>query len=175
MSYDIMYDMETMGTHPTAPMVSFGYVKFNPYQLDKYEDILATGMYYIVNYSVEEIKKFDLQFETVKWWVKQKAEVSEAIFGPGTPVKLMLLELNTVFSVADHLWSQGWMDPAILANTYFQMDMELGFHFRKPTCSRTASKFADNNWPAKPKGFIGHNALHDAAYQAYSLQRLINE
>lgn len=170
-----MFDLETLGTLPTSPIVSLAYVKFDLYNLQKYETILNTGRNYIITYNQDQIKRFTIEFETVKWWVKQNAAVAEAIFGPGTPVDVMLEEIKPAFSTCENIWSLGWMDPAILAHTYHACDKSLGYHFRKPSCMRTIAKFTDKEWPDKPKGFVLHNALHDAAYQAYVLQRLVAE
>jgi len=75
---DIMLDIETLATSPDAVVLTFGAIKFDPFDSSKPMD---QGLYMRVNVDEQIALGRRVDKGTVDWWGTQSAEVREEALG----------------------------------------------------------------------------------------------
>lgn len=177
---DLMIDLETLGTLPTAPILSIGAVLFN--SADPHCSTLAKFHRHV-----------DLQSElrsgavpdasTILWWMGQSAEAREAIIeGQGNvassgrqPLADVLDGLNRfvrAYLGAPHnllVWSNpsGFDLPMIRTRGVATHSPEPAWNHWNERCLRTLAKDYPN--AVRPSPELAHDALSDAVAQAHWL------
>jgi exodeoxyribonuclease VIII len=160
----IMIDLETMGTRPSAPIVSIGAVAFD-----------AAGVHRVFHHPV----KLDtavaaggiIDADTVMWWMAQSDEARAALT-TDTALALDFVLGEFAVWIAEHdvegVWGNGAsFDNVLLAESYKRLDMQTPWPFWKDKCYRTAKGM----YPEVKMVRSGthHNALDDARSQAQHL------
>ncbi|WP_024590522.1 MULTISPECIES: 3'-5' exonuclease [unclassified Pseudoalteromonas] len=169
---DVMLDLETIGQHSNAVIVSIGAVFFNPITGN-----IGAEFYQVID--IEDAMKYGtVDGATLKWWMK-KSDEARAIFNDKDtmPLKDALLELNDwLYQIEGYknriIWGNGaTFDNVILSNAYTATKMTKAWHFSNDRDVRTVVDIGRRLLgidPKKSNKFTGkpHNALDDAKHQA---------
>lgn len=180
----IMIDLETMGTSPTAPIISIGAVIFNA-------EGITDNFYEVVDLKSAVDAGAVMDPRTVIWWMEQSDEARAALTGGGMPIDTVLGDFGHFCAVGVMrkildawedkpttpvleifgVWGNGAaFDNVILAEAYKRLDMEVPWPFWKDKCYRTVKQM----YPDVEIKRVGthHNALSDAKTQAEHLIRI---
>lgn len=186
---NVVFDLESLARDPYAVVLSIGAVVFDPGESpaneETYQRLIETGFH--VKFSVEDqITKYkrNVEDETLDWWSKQSQE-ARAILKPSSEDVDMLtgmLQLNDWLKSCgydfqdSYCWSRGtYFDFPMFYSMYNQTNVSPGFNGWKIRDTRTMidcltgsrrGKYEPEN---RPNGFIAHDALHDAAMDAYRM------
>jgi hypothetical protein len=101
----VMVDIETMGTSPTAPVISIGAVLFNPRQQDSVQGLEKRSFFARVD--VEDAAKHSGGVEpgTLKWWLTQEdAAIKALVTGEAVALRHALSDFRQYCS---HRWPAG--------------------------------------------------------------------
>jgi hypothetical protein len=169
---DIMLDLETLATSPDSVILTFGAVKFDPFNTEQDFD---TGLYYRID--VDEQISLGRQVDqgTVNWWGSQNEEVREEALGEHDRISLeqFTQSLNRFVVGANRIWAQGPVfDIVILENLYRQLGKPTPWPYYLIRDSRTLLKaLGDTRTP----GTMLHNALADCVSQAQAIQHAVSK
>lgn len=166
--YDIMFDLETLDTEPSAAILTLGAVKFDPKTKHISDDKL------LLRFDVDEQFAMGRTYSesTLTWWGQQSQEVQEAAFeGERTSVK----DAADIFhkycwNSFDCIWSQGSFDVNIMEHLYRQLGRSNPWNFWQVNDSRTFLRYIEGNLDRSKH----HNALEDAIAQANAVQTALN-
>ena len=169
---DIMLDLETLATSPNSVILTFGAVKFDPFnQNQEFE----TGLYYRLDVDEQIALGREVDPGTVEWWGKQSEEVREEALGEHDRVCLeeFTRELNRFVVSAERIWAQGPVfDIVILENLYRQLIKPTPWPYYTIRDSRTLLKALGDTRVA---GSMLHNALADCVSQAQAIQTAVSK
>jgi hypothetical protein len=159
---DLMIDLETLDTAPSAVIVSVGICAFD-------NDGIHDKKYYNLCADEQVRKGRTMSFDTLEWWFRQEKAVIDAAFNiptdKKTPIKEFLRQFG-FFCSKHHIqkvWAQGMdFDLSMISDLHRQYDVELPYQY---FLGRDARTFCEGM--KKPER-IGthHNAMDDAVYQA---------
>jgi ketosteroid isomerase-like protein len=171
---NVMHDIESLDTRPTALILSIGAITFNE------DNRLARRQFYEKISMADSIALgFSVSEDTENWWKKQDAMVRAEAFS-GTKSVREVLELYAEYLTTQMdgqevlLWGNSSdFDNVVIANAYLHMDMPIPWNFRNNRCYRTLKALP--GIPAKPAS-VGnaHNALVDAVNQANHAELILN-
>jgi len=165
----IMIDIETMGTRPTAPLVSLGAVTFDA-------DGLGRNFYRVVDLTSAIDGGAVIEPNTVLWWLTQSEDARAALTTDIVEPLRDVLEAFDAFVAAlpggpgavRGVWGNGaTFDNVLVAEAYRRLGMPVPWPFWKDRCYRTVK----NLYPAVELVRDGthHHALADAQTQALHL------
>lgn len=190
---DIMLDLETWGTKPSADLRSIGACVFNPTTGFTHDGSLGTiRPFYIATdnpaspaYDSEREYPLKRDPQTVKWWSEQSAEAQAAFVDPVDLRDALVRFRDWLTDVSGEsyrlpidkpitnirIWSHGAaFDAPILAAAYDALYLPLPWHYRAPRDTRTLFDAAgiDNHsaWLQQYATGTYHHALDDAICQA---------
>lgn len=169
---DIMLDLETLATSPDSVILTFGAVRFNPFDPD---EELDTGLYYRIDVDEQIALGRKVDQGTVEWWGKQTDEIREEALGEHDRVSLeeFTRELNRFVAGADRVWAQGPVfDIVILENLYRQLGKPAPWPYYTIRDSRTLLKALGDTRKA---GNMLHNALADCVSQAQAIKQAVSK
>ena len=167
-----MLDLETLATSPDSVILTFGAVKFDPFNTEQDFD---TGLYCRID--VDEQISLGRQVDqgTVNWWGSQNEEVREEALGEHDRISLeqFTQSLNRFVVGANRIWAQGPVfDIVILENLYRQLGKPTPWPYYLIRDSRTLLKaLGDTRTP----GTMLHNALADCVSQAQAIQHAVSK
>jgi hypothetical protein len=167
---DIMLDIETLATSPDSVILTFGAIKFDPFDSSKE---MNDGIYFRID--VDEQIELGRQINegTVAWWGTQSEEVREEALGEHNRASLeeFTRSLNKFVVGANRIWAQGPVfDIVILENLYRQLGKPAPWQYYTIRDSRTLLKaLGDDREP----GALLHNALADCVSQAEAVQSAV--
>ena len=170
MAIDIMLDLETLATSPDSVILTFGAIKFNPFDPDRDMD---DGLYMRVNVDEQINLGRRVDEGTVAWWGTQSEEVREEALGETDRVGLddFTRQLNKFVLTADRIWAQGPVfDIVILENLYRQLGKPTPWPYYVIRDSRTLLKALGDD---RKGGALLHNALADCVSQAQAVQSAV--
>ena len=168
---DIMLDIETLATSPDAVVLTFGAIKFDPFNPSIQ---MSDGIYFRINVDEQIDLGRRVDEGTVAWWGTQSAEVREEALGETDRVSLedFTKQLNKFVSGATRIWAQGPVfDIVILENLYRQIGKPAPWQYYAIRDSRTLLKALGDD---RKGGALLHNALADAVSQAGAVQGAVN-
>lgn len=190
-----VFDLETLARDPYAVVLSIGAVFFDPEEDsandETYQKLIETGFH--VKFSVvNQITKYkrNVEDETLEWWSKQSPEARKILKPSDEDVDVVsgLLQLNTWLKESgydfqeSYCWSRGtYFDFPMLYSLYNQANVSPGFNGWKIRDTRTMIDCLTGSRRGKyepenaPSGFIAHDALHDAAMDAYRMIDIFNK
>lgn len=161
---NIMLDLETMGNHSNAAIISIGAVYF---------DDTGLGPEFYHKISLESSMKAGLKTDpdTILWWMHQQYEARKEFIGNSREKTLSeVLDLFSNFVKPGRLiWGNGSdFDNVVLATAYDVLDKKRPWQYKNNRCYRTMK----NEYPKAPKpaeNNLVHNAIEDAKWQARHL------
>ena len=175
---DIMIDLETLDTEPSAVILSIGACEFDRETGD-------IGRTFYKKVSMESCMKAGLTMSasTIKWWMEQSDEARKEAFSGSTHLKLALNKLNYwINPVAGWrkrmpskklIWANApSFDMVIIRNAYRAVDLKCDLpHFRYERDVRTLKAL----YPSVKVSEVGtaHNALDDCIYQSKLVAALL--
>lgn len=171
---DVMIDLETLDTTPTAAIVSIGAMFFTTEPPFKLGDFLYVKVY---RDSSEKCGGTVSQ-GTLDWWSKQSAEARAVFFGDDRK-SLPDALLDFVFFVRRHtsldelrVWGNGAaFDNVILSESFRRCGISLPWQFWNDRCYRTLKSMHPSVKMSRRGTY--HNALDDAQSQAEHLQQIM--
>ena len=159
---NIMLDLETMGSSPTAAIVAIGAVKFNKHTIKEefYQPVKLSS-------SVEEGMTIDA--DTVEWWMRRDDQARQ-LFSDENACSLFdaLCEFSNWIGEDAIIWGNGAdFDNVILASAYRLTGLKQPWHWHNNRCYRTMKNLCAEIETQR----IGthHHALDDAKTQALHL------
>lgn len=177
-----MLDIETLGTHTGAIVLSIGAVKFSEKALASNESERLGDEFYAVMDIDSQVEKGRIRDDaTVSWWQKQPIEARAAAFdNPEREDTADVLNRLYDFIAGDDLafdsvvWGNGPdFDNVIVADLFRSFGYkELPWGFWNNRCFRTFKSEFRYICAAPPFEGVQHHALHDAKHQARWLQQI---
>ena len=168
---DIMLDIETLATSPDAVILTFGAIKFDPFDSSKE---MSDGIYFRIDVDEQIALGRRVDQGTVDWWGTQSEEVREEALGETDRVSIedFTKALNKFVVGATRIWAQGPVfDIVILENLYRQIGKPAPWQYYAIRDSRTLLKALGDD---RKGGALLHNALADAVSQAGAVQSAVN-
>lgn len=168
---DLMVDIETLATSPDSVILTFGAIKFNPF--DTYEEF-DNGLYFRVNVDEQIALGRHVDSSTVEWWGKQNQEVRDEAFGDDrVSLEEFTTSLNKFVVGVERIWAQGPVfDIVILENLYRQLNKPAPWPYYVIRDSRTLLKALGDT---RTNGAMLHNALADCVNQAKAIQTAVSK
>lgn len=157
----IMLDIETMGTHSNAAIVSIGALEFD----------LETGKIgdnFYLNIDLQSCLDVGLQVDgnTIMWWLNQSEAAQKSIMEYRTPIKQALESFNAFCTDTYIIWANSTsFDCTILSNAYKKCGLNQPWKYYNERCVRTLEAFAPEIKQQTPRTGTAHNALDDCYYQ----------
>ena len=162
---NVMIDLETMDTAPTAAIVSIGAVKFD-------KNGLGDQFYAVIDLASAIECGLTMSASTVQWWLNQPNKTDTFDGNKSDLLVPVLKSFANWISPDTRVWSNGAdFDNVILRNAYNACDIALPWKYYNNCCYRTFK----NLFPT-PMDRVGnhHNALDDAKSQALHLIKICN-
>jgi exodeoxyribonuclease VIII len=162
----IMFDLETLGNTPQAPIIQLGAIKF-----DLKGTILDT---FIGDVDLKSLDKYNfaVDYNTLNWWFNQEDKAIKSIFSDELvkePLKLVLFNfIAWIGKLNDYeYWSHATFDPPILINNLLQTGHNKAqlLPYRLFRDIRTITSLANYKKEFVTFEGIKHNALDDCKYQ----------
>ena len=167
---DVMLDIETLATSPDSVILTFGAIKFDPFDSSKE---MREGLYFRINVDEQIELGRNVDQGTVDWWGTQNEEVREEALGENDRISLddFTRQLNKFVVGVNRIWAQGPVfDIVILENLYRQIGKPCPWQYYLIRDSRTLLKaLGDDREP----GVMLHNALADCVSQAEAVQSAV--
>ena len=172
--YAVMIDIETLGTHPGAIVLSVGITGFNRGMKEVYETEyieLDTGEQYNLGMTADP--------RTVAWWMSQ-GEVAKRVFEEGkkTPVSELIAYMNELGWENVEVWCNGTsFDFPILRELFKRFGHEAPWKYWMERDMRTVKALAgDTHWAKhKVEALVPHHAGEDSRSQAQTLVAVLRE
>lgn len=170
----IMVDLETLDTSPTAIVLSIGAVR-----MDFLTGLVSDEFYRVID--VDSCKAIGLteSKSTRDWWNRQSGEARRVFTDPNVPILEALSDFASYvrrFGAQNvKVWGCGSdFDNVILINAYKQLDSLPPWRFWNNRCYRTVRELFADKIPQEllERSGVYHNALDDAKHQAAILLSL---
>jgi hypothetical protein len=167
MGKDLMLDLETLGTSPSAAIVAIGAAVFD-------RDGVYDSFYRPVSLNSNTRFGRIIDPDTVCWWLRQSDEArkdiylandDEAVFG----LERALQDFTAFFKAQNiqYVWGDGAdFDNVIITDAYKSVGIQRPWVYRSNRCFRTLKNLFPIEERGIPKPTVAHNAGYDALYQA---------
>jgi hypothetical protein len=172
--YDVMIDLETMGTDNDSAIVSIGAVFF-----DMHHGLLSEPFYRPVNLATSVMRGGTMDPGTVMWWIGQSQEARDAMRFSTYHIDVALAELRDwMLSVCRAPDCRPWgnsasFDLGILGSSFKRSGLDAPWSWWNERCYRTVR----NLYPKvelDERGGTHHKADDDAIFQAKHLMKIVN-
>lgn len=172
----VMVDLETLDTAPSAIVLSIGLCRFDP---NDYDDPIKEKHYAVLSYDDQLENLRTVSDATVSWWEKQSIDAKEVIAqaqNAEEEVHEQLVVIADWLGKEAILWGNGAaFDNAILSDLYRTYEFKQPWHFWNDRCYRTLAMLGKRRMNPAWEKKLGaepwragtyHNALDDAVHQA---------
>jgi exodeoxyribonuclease VIII len=164
--YDVMLDLETLGTKSGCVVLSIGAVLF-----DRPTGAISKEFYRVIDIQSCLAAGLTIDQSTWNWWLQQSDEARVILFDKkAQQLKNVLYDFDLFLSDITYkkqdikLWGNGSdFDQPILSTCYDKLGMTQPWIYYNNRCHRTFKNVHPEIKP-EPSG-IYHNALDDAKYQ----------
>lgn len=173
MNTDVMIDLETLDTLPTASILTIGAVKFDPFG-DDVNDPQSEKFYVKVDLDSCDELGLTVSQGTIDWWGQQSQEAQNEAFNPDgrIHIKEAINQLYKFCWGAKRVWSHGAaFDTIILENIFNKLEKAYPWKFWEVRDTRTLYDLGID--PNRPP-ILKHHALEDAWNQAVGVQNVLN-
>lgn len=173
---DLMIDLETMGTSPTAAVLSIGACFFDTEKCQIGPTFLRT-----VNLATAVRDGGVIEPATVIWWLGQSQEARDGVRFSGIDIRTALQEFSDY--VAENCRTQDvrpWgnsnsFDLTILRGAFERAGMKAPWYWSNERDFRTVrNMYPQIEYNPDDKGSGAHNALADSIFQAKHLFKIKN-
>lgn len=161
---DIMIDIETIGTGPSACILTIAMQTFDPF---------ADGWYdrhYYARIDPDSQPDRNIEEGTLQWWASQPTEAREEAFAEDGRISLKqaLEEMHPIIWNSNYIWANGpTFDMNIIEHAYKSYGMSLPWKYYKVRDARTVYSL----YPDLGRGPVSHHALDDCQQQILKLQK----
>lgn len=168
---DVMFDLETLDTKPSAVILSLGAVKFDPRQ--KGIDPNAERLSLRIEIDPQSAMGRTISDDTIAWWATQSKEAQEAAFGDANRVTVedAVEQFHKFVWNSERVWSQGSFDVNIIEHLYTSINKPYAWQYWQVRDSRTLFDFVDGQLDRTKH----HDAVEDAIAQAEAVQRALRK
>ena len=190
---DFAFDTETLDLRTSAVIVSVGVVPFEKLSVDSFDRLVSRGIEFQLSVpsQIQHGRTVDMG-KTATWWkdrcgidIQHIITDSHLSSDHDLIMPVMLSYEMRIFAArlgADPAQSKWYcrgsqFDAAKLEDLFYTFETQCPWHYRRPRCSRTVLDehgYGDNTRFRRPSTMRPHNALHDAAFEAFLLQRVWN-
>ena len=168
--HDVMIDVETLDTRPSAVLLSIGAVRFDintPHVFD-------TNTFHVhidIDSCLERGRT--VSGSTILWWMDQDDAARRRMTETKRiPLRDALLQLSKFINEQDRVWGNGaGFDNVILHDAYRSVNMSTPWRYWGDMCYRTV-KNLHRDVPKPRFDDVKHDALADALHQAVHLQMI---
>lgn len=167
----LMIDLEFLSLTSQAYPLSLGACVF------KYDatDTIST-FYRSIRVSDSDANYFDIDIETVMWWMRQGEQARTSLEAP-VPISLYhaLQDFNNWLVELEFytVWSRGHLDIEIMKYCYGMVELEMPFTPYLWRDCRTLDDFTAKSFVTSIENrFLAHHALDDAKKQALVVQHV---
>lgn len=164
---DVMVDIETLDTRPSAVILSIGAVHFDieePYKL---------GEVFHVHIDIDSCLDHGrtVSGSTVLWWLGQEEDARNRLSdAKRVSLPVALDQLGAFISAKDRVWGNGAaFDNSVLSDAYRTVGQQQPWRFWNDMCYRTLKNLY-KDVPKPSFDGVAHDALDDARNQALHLQ-----
>ena len=172
MNSDVMIDLETLDTKPTAAILTIGAVKFDPYG-DDVSNPKSEKLYLKVDIDSCDRLGLTTSQSTIDWWAQQSKAAQDEAFSTEDriPIHEAMNKLYKFCWGAKRVWSHGSaFDIVICENVFARLEKLCPWNFWEVRCTRTLFDIGID--PKRPP-VLQHHALEDARNQAVGVQNVI--
>ncbi len=174
MKTDIMIDLETLDTKPSASILTIGAIKFDPFG-DDIKDPDCEKFY--VKVDLDSCDKIGLTTseDTINWWSQQSKEAQDEAFSPDGRIDIVdaMNQLYKLCWGVKRIWSHGAaFDIVICEHIFAKVGKAVPWNFWQVRCTRTLFDLGID--PKRPP-VLKHHALEDAWNQAVGVQNVYNK
>lgn len=168
---DVMFDLETLDTKPSAVILSLGAVKFDPRTVGIDAD--APKLSLRIDIDTQSLMGRTISESTLTWWSTQSKEAQEAAFSEEgrTPLTEAVEQFHKFVWNSDRVWSQGSFDVNIMEHLYTSLNRPFTWQYWQVRDSRTLFDFIDGQLDRTKH----HDAVEDAIEQAKGVQRALRK
>lgn len=175
----VMIDEETLGLSANSVIASIGLVRFDPMAgVQSVETLRKNSLR--VNFDISDSiqQGFEVNGETLKWWMNQSNEARESTFGNKYKTVNVASALQIIIGFldqSDKVWGNGAnYDPVLLDHHAKKMGVRLPYNFRKVRCYRTITQMnrisPSIDLKEDENELIAHDPVDDCIYQIRRLQ-----
>lgn len=168
---DVMFDLETLDTKPSAVILSLGAVKFDPRQqgIDPNAERLSIR----IDIDTQSLMGRTISESTLEWWGKQSKEAQDAAFSEEgrVPLAETVEQFHKFVWNSERIWSQGSFDVNIMEHLYTSLNKPYAWQYWQVRDSRTLFDFVDGKLDRTKH----HDAVEDAIAQAEAVQRALRK
>lgn len=185
----VAFDLETLSTNPNGGVVlSLGLCVFHLSQKNEFDDLLNQSMEMLFDKQQQLDKGRHVDPATEGWW-SQQGETAQRVLNPEPGTTVDCTDLHVMLSrfyqnlginktsIKETRWfSRGHFDASFIEDFCRTFEMDAPYKY---WCWRDSRTYLDakglgplNQKMEKPPQMVAHNAKHDAAFEAYMLQRL---
>ena len=180
-------DIETLSTKTNATTLSIGICFFDDEKEQTFEEIVATGIELFFDSDDQITKHRHVSPSTVKWWTEQGEEAQRVLSATDviTPrefydrlsphIKEQGLHENWIYKHCRWFTRGPQFDIAICDSLFDDYNVTPPWRYYNVRDIRTwleCNGLPDNTKLVKPPGMVAHNALHDAAFDAWMMQQV---
>lgn len=183
-------DIETLSTRGNAVVLSIGICFFDDEKWQPFDDIVKNG---IELFFCQETQKTDgrhVMASTIEWW-EQQGDKAQRCLNPESPIHPREFyqyfeafcersgqNINWVTRNAKWVCRGPQFDVAIMESLFFDYNVSPPWKYYKVRDIRTwleCHGLEDNLKLKKPANMVAHNALHDAAFDAYMMLEVLHK
>lgn len=172
-SFDVMIDIETLGTKPGCVILSIGAIQFHP----KSSTYNSKTFYSVIDIGGQVISGLTVDPDTLKWWREQSIEAQEVITrGDRDSLSVALKYLAEFCTGANKIWAKPPdFDLAILEFAYDLTGISVPWTFRQKVDVRVIDYLANVfDIPLPDFEGVKHNAESDCVNQIRLVQAVVN-
>ena len=172
MKSDVMIDLETLDTTPTATVLTIGAVKFDPFD-DTISKDPVDNLY--IKVDIDSCDKLGLTTSqsTIDWWSQQDPKAQDEAFSTEgrIPIHEAMNQLYKFCWGAQRVWSHGSaFDIIICEHIFAKLSKAVPWNFWQVRCTRTLFDIGIN---PERVSVTAHHALSDAIDQASGVQTVM--
>ena len=170
---DIMIDLETLATSPTAAVLTIGAVKFDPFNIES-DNSTCEKLYLKIDLDSCDELGLEVNEDTITWWSQQSKEAQDEAFSPEGRIHIRdaFNQLYKFCWGAKRVWSHGAsFDTVICENIFRKLNKACPWKFWEVRCTRTLFDIGID--PQRPP-VLKHHALEDAWNQVVGVQNVFN-
>lgn len=176
MPQDVICDIETLDTRPSAAILSIALIKFDLDGEDNYDTINdPERCFYAVIDADDQIANYGrtVSFSTLKFWVDQKPTVTHEVFQKKPqPVEKVLKAISAWLGKSEaSMWGNGaTFDNVLMESLYADYGVKFPFNYWAHMDLRTLKMLAGNPRKVPIDRDHTHHALYDAMYEVLCAQ-----
>lgn len=182
-------DIETLSTRAQAVVLSIGMCFFDDAKVQTFDEIVDSGIELFFDRDSQVEKGRHIMPSTIQWWNQQGEEARRVLeaedvitprdFYPHFEAFCEKSGLNSNWVKKYCKWyiRGPHFDISITDNLFEDYNVDTPWKYFKVRDIRTwleCNGLEDNAKLVKPSSMVAHNALHDAAFDAYMMQQVLH-